>query len=104
MKAGTATKLVLNTLTTTAMIKMGKVYGNLMVDLNATNEKLRDRSIRIVMQLTQLSRIRATRLLEQAGGKVKVAIVMHFREVNLRQAIAVLDQCGQSLRKALKES
>ena len=51
MKAGTATKLVLNTLTTTAMIKMGKVYGNLMVDLNATNEKLRDRSIRIVITI-----------------------------------------------------
>ena len=104
MKAGTATKLVLNTLTTTAMIKMGKVYGNLMVDLNATNEKLRDRSVRIVMQLTQLSRTRATKLLDQAGVKVKAAIVMHFREVNLRQAIAILDQSGQSLRKALKES
>ncbi len=104
MKAGTATKLVLNTLTTTAMIKMGKVYGNLMVDLNATNEKLRDRSVRIVMQLTQLSRTRATRLLEQAGGKVKAAIVMHFREVNLCQAIAILDQSGQSLRQALRKS
>ncbi len=104
MKAGTATKLVLNTLTTTAMIQMGKVYGNLMVDLNATNEKLRDRSARIVMQLTQLSRTRATRLLEQAGGKVKAAIVMHFREVNLCQACAILEKCEQSLRKALRES
>jgi N-acetylmuramic acid 6-phosphate etherase len=56
MKAGTATKLVLNTLTTTAMIKLGKVYGNLMVDLNATNEKLRDRSQRIVMEMTNLWR------------------------------------------------
>lgn len=104
MKAGTATKLVLNTLTTTAMIKMGKVYGNLMVDLNATNEKLRDRSVRIVMQLTQLSRTRVARLLEQAGGKVKGAIVMHFRDVNLRQACDILDQSDQSLRKALRKS
>ena len=83
---------------------MGKVYGNLMVDLNATNEKLRDRSVRIVMRLTQLSRTRATRLLEQAKGTVKAAIVMHFRGVNLRQACAILEQCDQSLRKALRKS
>jgi N-acetylmuramic acid 6-phosphate etherase len=103
MKAGTATKLVLNTLTTTAMIKMGKVYGNLMVDLNATNEKLRDRSIRIVMQLTALSRTKAGNLLKQAKGKVKAAIVMHFRKVNFNQAITILDENRQSLRKAIME-
>ena len=103
MKAGTATQLVLNILTTAAMIKMGKVYGNLMVDLNATNQKLRDRSQRIVVQLTGLSRAKAVKLLERAGGKVKAAIVMHFRKVNLQQALAILDECGQSLRKAIKE-
>jgi N-acetylmuramic acid 6-phosphate etherase len=103
MKAGTATKLMLNILTTAAMIKMGKVYGNLMVDLNATNQKLRDRSQRIVVQLTGLSRAKAVKLLERAGGKVKAAIVMHFRKVNLQQALAILDECGQSLRKAIKE-
>ena len=65
MKAGTATKLVLNTLTTTAMIKTGKVYGNLMVDLRATNEKLRDRSERIIMSVTGLSRTAARKLLMQ---------------------------------------
>ena len=102
MKAGTATKLVLNTLTTTAMIKMGKVYGNLMVDLNATNEKLRDRSERIIMQMTGLSRAKARRLLRQAKRKVKPAIVMHFRNVNLQQACTILDRCGQSLRKAME--
>ncbi|MHC4644890.1 MAG: N-acetylmuramic acid 6-phosphate etherase [Planctomycetota bacterium] len=100
MKAGTATKLVLNTLTTTAMIEMGKVYGNLMVDLNATNEKLRDRSQRIVMQMTGLSRTKARKLLERAKGKVKAAIVMHLRRVNFRQACKILDECNQSLRKA----
>ncbi len=104
MKAGTATKLVLNILTTTAMIKMGKVYGNLMVDLNATNNKLRDRSQRIVIQMTGLSRTKAVRMLERAEGKVKAAIVMHFRKVNLHRALAILDECGQSLRKAIKES
>jgi N-acetylmuramic acid 6-phosphate etherase len=102
MKAGTATKLVLNTLTTTAMIKMGKVYGNLMVDLNATNEKLRDRSERIVMQMTGLSRTKASRLLKQAKGRVKAAIVMHSANVDLRRACAILDECDQSLRKAME--
>jgi N-acetylmuramic acid 6-phosphate etherase len=103
MKAGTATKLVLNILTTTAMIKMGKVYGNLMVDLTATNNKLRDRSVRIVVQMTGLSRTKAVKLLERAEGKVKAAIVMHFRKINLHQAVTVLDECRQSLRKAIKE-
>jgi N-acetylmuramic acid 6-phosphate etherase len=102
MKAGTATKLVLNTLTTTAMIKMGKVYGNLMVDLNATNEKLRDRSERIVMQMTGLSRTKASKLLQQAKGRVKAAIVMHSGNVDLRRAGAILDECDQSLRKAME--
>jgi N-acetylmuramic acid 6-phosphate etherase len=104
MKAGTATKLVLNILTTAAMVKMGKVYGNLMVDLNATNNKLKDRSQRIVIQITGLSRAKAVKLLKEAQGKVKAAIVMHFRKVNLHEALAILDQCGQSLRKAIKES
>jgi N-acetylmuramic acid 6-phosphate etherase len=103
MKAGTATKLVLNILTTTAMIKMGKVYGNLMVDLTATNNKLRDRSVRIVVGMTGLSRMKAAKLLERAQGKVKAAIVMHFRKINLHQAVTVLDECGQSLREAIKE-
>ena len=104
MKAGTATKLILNTLTTTAMIKMGKVFGNLMVDLRATNDKLRDRSVRIVSQMTGLSRTRAAKLLKDAKGKVKAAIVMHFRNVNLRQAAGILDECGQSLRKAIRST
>jgi len=103
MKAGTATKLVLNTLTTTAMIKMGKVYGNLMVDLNATNEKLRDRSVRIIIQLTGLSRIKAKKLLKQAKGKVKLAIVMHFRKADFNQALVILQENRQSLRNAIRE-
>jgi N-acetylmuramic acid 6-phosphate etherase len=102
MKAGTATKLVLNTLTTTAMIRLGKVYGNLMVDLNATNEKLRDRSQRIVMEMTNLSRPKAKKLLEKAHGKVKAAIVMHFRNVNYKQALEILGQCHLGLREAIE--
>ena len=103
MKAGTATKLVLNTLTTGTMIKLGKVYGNLMVDLKATNEKLRDRSLRIVMEITNISRPRAKRLLKDAQGKVKAAIVMHFRHTNLAGALKILDECDQFLRKAIEE-
>jgi len=103
MKAGTATKLVLNMLTTGAMIRLGKVYGNLMVDLKATNEKLRDRSVRIVMEITQLNRPRATRLLARAKGKVKAALVMHFRRVNLIRALAILKENGEFLRPAISQ-
>jgi len=102
MKAGTATKLVLNTLTTTAMIKLGKVYGNLMVDLKATNKKLRDRSQRIIMEVTGLSRSRAIRLLEKAQGNVKPAIVMYFRKVDYPKALEILDKSNQLLRRAIK--
>lgn len=102
MKAGTATKLVLNTLTTTAMIKTGKVYGNLMVDLKATNNKLKDRSQRIVTEITGLSRPNAQKLLDSAKGRVKPAIVMHFKKVNYPQARRILKSCNQSLRKAIE--
>ncbi len=104
MKAGTATKLILNTLTTGAMIKLGKVYGNLMVDLKATNEKLRDRSVRIVMEMTKLNRPGARRLLARAQGQVKAAIVMHFRRTSLAGALKILEECDQFLRKAIKET
>ena len=76
MKAGTATKLVLNTLSTGAMVRLGKTYGNLMVDLTATNAKLTDRSERIVMEIAAVDRDRAKGALEAAGSAVKVAIVM----------------------------
>lgn len=101
MKAGTATKLVLNTLTTASMIKMGKVYSNLMVDLRATNEKLRDRAERIVSEVTGLPRPRAGRLLAQAGGMAKVAIVMHFRKASAKDARRLLRECDGSLRMAI---
>jgi N-acetylmuramic acid 6-phosphate etherase len=76
MKAGTATKLVLNTITTGAMIRLGKVYGNLMVDLQVTCEKLRDRGERILESMLGLERSAARELLERAGGHVKTALVM----------------------------
>jgi len=76
MKAGTATKLVLNTITTGAMVRMGKVHGNLMVDLQVTCAKLQDRGERILQEVLGVERHAATDLLEQAGGHVKTALVM----------------------------
>lgn len=104
MKAGTATKLVLNTLTTAAMIQLGKVHGNLMVDLNAVNDKLRDRSIRIVKELTGLTTPKAKNLLDRAEGKVKPAIVMYFQHTDLKTAQKILKQHNGSLRNAIKET
>lgn len=101
MKAGTATKLVLNTLTTATMIKLGKVYGNLMVDVKATNDKLRDRSERIVMEITSLSRVKARNLLKRAKGEVKTAIVMQMKSLNYQRAQQRLKNSRQVLHVAL---
>jgi N-acetylmuramic acid 6-phosphate etherase len=101
MKAGTATKLILNTLTTAAMIRIGKVFGNLMVDLRARSVKLRDRAERIVQSLTGVSRSRAGRLLKAARGEAKTAVVMHTRGVGFVEARNILKNCGGVLRKAL---
>ncbi len=101
MKAGTATKLVLNTLTTAAMIRTGKVFGNLMVDLKATNEKLRDRSERIIMELTGLSRRAARSLLKRSRGRVKAALAMHLRGVGYAAACRLLAQADGSLRAVI---
>ncbi|HEY1953519.1 MAG TPA: N-acetylmuramic acid 6-phosphate etherase [Gemmatimonadaceae bacterium] len=103
MKAGTATKLVLNMITTGAMIRLGKTYGNLMVDLKATNNKLIDRSQRIVMEVTGVSRDEATDLLERAGKSVKVAIVMQKRSVSKEQAERLLVENGGVVRRVTKD-
>jgi N-acetylmuramic acid 6-phosphate etherase len=86
MKAGTATKLVLNTITTAAMVRLGKVYGNLMVDLQVTCAKLQDRGERILMATTGVRRETATQLLEKAQGHVKTALVMAKLGVNADEA------------------
>ncbi|HJQ19358.1 MAG TPA: N-acetylmuramic acid 6-phosphate etherase [Gemmatimonadaceae bacterium] len=101
MKAGTATKLVLNMITTGAMIRLGKTFGNLMVDLRATNDKLRDRSERIVMEACSLDRDDARDLLKDAGGVVKTAIVMHFLAVSKKDAERALEQGGGVIRKTI---
>ena len=86
MKAGTATKLVLNTITTGAMIKLGRVYGNLMIDLLATNNKLADRAERIVMEVTGLGRGATRDLLKKAHGQVKTALLMHLQKLYYKAA------------------
>ncbi len=101
MKAGTATKLALNTISTTLMIREGRVYENLMVDLRATNDKLRDRAARIVATLTALDREASFALLDKAGGAVKTAVVMHRLELDRGAAEARLRGCGGRLGKAL---
>jgi N-acetylmuramic acid 6-phosphate etherase len=98
MKAGTATKLVLNTLTTAAMIRLGKTYGNLMVDLRAWNDKLIDRSERIVMETTGLPRPEARAVIDAADGKVKTAIVMARRRVSRDEAERLLEEHEGHLR------
>jgi N-acetylmuramic acid 6-phosphate etherase len=101
LKAGTATKMVLNMLTTGAMVRLGKTFGHLMVDLRATNVKLRDRSERIVMEVCELDRPRAKELLTKAGGVVKVAIVMHFLGGSRADADRALEKAGGVIRKAI---
>jgi N-acetylmuramic acid 6-phosphate etherase len=103
MKAGTATKLVLNTITTGAMIRLGKTYGNLMVDLRATNNKLVDRSRRIVMEVCGVSREEATRLLKAADKSVKVAIVMHKKGVSREAAEGLLAANGGVIRRVTSD-
>lgn len=101
MKAGTACKMVLNIVTTAAMVRLGKVYGNLMVDLAATNDKLRDRAIRIVGRLAGLDRTAAAELLSRADGRVKTALVMHFRRVERAQAERLLVAAAGRLREVI---
>jgi len=101
LKAGTATKLVLNTISTLAMVQLGKVYENLMVDLRATNSKLHDRAVRIVCTLTGLDRQTAAHLLDRAGGHVKVAVVMQTKSLTADAARAALDSVNGSLRAVI---
>ena len=102
MKAGTATKLALNTISTTLMVRKGKVYENLMIDVKATNNKLLDRSVRIIESLTGLNRKRSFELLKFAGGSVKVAVVMHKCGVSQKDAETMLHVSDNRLDTVLE--
>jgi N-acetylmuramic acid 6-phosphate etherase len=104
LKAGTAQKVLLNTLSTATMIKLDKVYDNLMVDVVATNSKLRKRALRLVMQLVPTDEKTGAELLDAAGGRVKVAVVMGRGALTAQEARALLDSRGGSLRRALQQA
>lgn len=103
MKAGTATKMVLNTISTTLMAQTGKVYENLMVDVRATNDKLRDRAARIIAELTHLDRDAAFGALDDADGSVKAAVVMMQAGCSRDAALKRLDEAEGDLRRAIEE-
>ncbi len=102
LKSGTATKMVLNMLTTGAMVLIGKTYGNLMVDLKASNSKLRARSIRIVADITGLCDVEAEQLLRQCDGEVKTAVVCAVRKVDAKSARQLLTEAKGRLRTVLQ--
>ena len=103
LKAGTATKMVLNMLTTISMIKVGKTYGNLMVDVQTSSEKLKDRARRILGVVAGLSYEAADALLRRARWNVKAAIVMEKRRCTYAQAVKLLRQADDSIREAIGE-
>lgn len=104
MKAGTAQKMVLNMLSTAAMIRLGKVYGNLMVDVKVTNEKLKGRARGILEEITGLDAEAAAKLLDESGNQVKVAAVMHHRQVDRETAQRILEENDGFLRRVTEES
>ncbi|MEW4567867.1 N-acetylmuramic acid 6-phosphate etherase [Tautonia sp. JC769] len=102
LKSGTATKLVLNTLTTGAMVLIGKTFGNRMIDLQPTNQKLRIRTRRILRELGEVDDDRAGELLEQTGGHLKAALVMAIAGVDAEAARRALDGAGGQVRGAIE--
>jgi len=103
LKAGTATKLVLNAITTLSFVQLGKVYQNLMVDLKCSNSKLWDRGARIISTITGLEKEAALDLLKRADGHVKAAIVMHKKKVDLARARELIEKTGGKLKMAIGE-
>jgi N-acetylmuramic acid 6-phosphate etherase len=101
LKAGTATKLVLNTLTTASMARLGRVYGNRMVDVQPRSRKLRDRALRLVAEIGGVPRPRAARALAAAKGRVRVAVVIARTGATPRAAARALGEVGGSLRSLL---
>ena len=102
LKAGTVTKMALNILSTGVMVKLGKVYGNRMIDVSVTNTKLYDRALRMLEELTELSRQEATELLDRSGKRVKLALLMHWTGLDPQQGQECLDKHHGNLRAALE--
>ncbi|MBQ6269338.1 MAG: N-acetylmuramic acid 6-phosphate etherase, partial [Bacteroidetes bacterium] len=102
MKSGTAQKLILNMLTTTAMIKMGKTYGNIMIDLIPTNNKLKQRSKKILIELAGVTLEEAESILIQTNWNLKHALIMLIANVDLERADAELNKANGVVKKAIK--
>jgi N-acetylmuramic acid 6-phosphate etherase len=102
LKAGTATKLVLNTLTTASMARLGRIHGNRMIDLQPRSRKLRERALRLVEELGRVRRPQAARTLQAAGGRVRLAVVMARTGASRRDAARALRTAGGSLREVLE--
>jgi N-acetylmuramic acid 6-phosphate etherase len=104
LKAGTATKMALNILSTGVMVRLGKVYGNRMVDVAVTNSKLEDRALRILRDLAGVERDQGQQLLRRSTGSVKRSLLMALRQLESEEAGALLQTCGGDLRRALQVS
>ena len=102
MKAGTATKMVLNMISTTSMVRIGKVYDNLMVDLRVSNEKLKNRALKMIEEICKIDKNHAEKLLNQADGKVKCAIVMYKKSIDKEEALKLLEENDGFLRKGIQ--
>ena len=102
MKAGTATKMILNMISTTAMIKLNKVYDNLMVDVKVSNKKLFNRAINIISNICSCDLKYARMALNKSKGNVKVAIIMQNKNLSFLQSVKLLDKYNGNLRMALK--
>jgi N-acetylmuramic acid 6-phosphate etherase len=103
LKAGTATKLVLNTISTVVMVQLGKVFGNRMIDVAVTNSKLRDRATRIIMDLTNLGRLESEKLLEKSGNRVKLALLMYWTKLDSEAGDRLLTAHQGNLREAMEK-
>lgn len=101
LKSGTATKMVLNMLTTTSMVLLGKTYGNLMVDVQPSSSKLKDRAVRIVMEICKVDRSEAVKFLENSSWSVKSAVLMYKRNVSFEESLRMLKKSKGFLKKAL---
>src|SRR6476469_10095610 len=101
LKAGTVTKMALNIISTGVMVKLGKVYGNRMVDVAVTNKKLRDRAVRMLQDLTDLNRDEAGFLLEKSGKSVKLALMMHWTNLEKEECDRILGEFQGNLRSAV---
>ena len=101
MKAGTATKMILNMISTTSMIKLNKTYGNIMVDLKISNQKLLDRGIRIISEITAITYIEAAEILKKSKNNVKAAIIMKINNISLKESIKLLKINDGNLREII---